>query len=361
VPRQGVSLREVARLAGVSPGTASRVLSGSSYPVSPGTRARVEDAAKTLNYVTNFAARALVTGRSSIVGAIVHDITDPYFSAVVRGLQDEAAAEGLVVLVGNDDREAAKLELYLTMMLSQKPAGVVLVGGEVHDAAARLPVAQAVQRLRSQGVPVAAVGRYELDIPYVAIDDAAAVETAVTHLLQLGHRRIAFVGGSRNSTTLVDRHAGYVAALNHAGVPVDESLVVQTPMTLTGGAEAVERLIESGVAFTAVFAPSDEMAFGVVSGLRRLGLRVPADVSVVGMDDVSMAAHADPPLTTISVPARELGTAAWRLLMRGEVDGPEDGVSRLACDLVIRASTAPPDVARLHWAVAELSAARKEG
>jgi len=360
VGKRGVSLREVARLADVSPGTSSRVLSGSSYPVSARTRAKVEEAARTLNYVTNFAARALVTGRSAVVGAIVHDITDPYFSAVVRGLQDEAATEGLVVLVGNDDREAAKLERYLTMMLSQKPAGVVLVGGQLHDQRAVLPIAAAVQRLRAQGVPVAAVGRYEFDIPYVAVDDSLAVETAVRHLLDLGHRRIAFVGGSRNSTTLEDRLAGYVAGLNHAGVAIDESLVVQVPMTLSGGAQAVEQLLATRATFTAVFAPTDEMAFGVVSGLRRHGLRVPDDVSVVGMDDVSMAAHADPPLTTMKVPARELGTAVWALLKQEQGARPGGGVSRLACELVVRASTAPPGQGRAHPADRELSAVRKE-
>ena len=214
VPRRhSVSIRDVARLAGVSPGTASRVLSGSSYPVSDRSRRHVEEAARALDYVTNSVARALVTGRSAVVGAIVHDITDPFFSGVVRGLQDAAAAEGLVVLVGNDDRDAGKLEAYLTMLLSQKPAGVVLVGGQLSDPASVLPVAQAVQRLRGQGVPVVAVGRYELDIPHVTVDDKAAAECAVAHLLALGHRRIAFLGGPLNSTTVQDRFAGYGAAL----------------------------------------------------------------------------------------------------------------------------------------------------
>ena len=186
-PRR-VSLREVARLAGVSSGTASRVLSGSAYPVSEPTSARVREAAEALGYVTDFAARALVTGRSALVGAIVHDITDPYFSGVVRGLQDEAVAEGLVVLVGNDDRDAAKLESYLTMMLSQKPAGVVLVGGQVRDPAKSLRgLPGRASGCAAEGVPVAAVGRYELDIPHVAVDDAAAAECAVTHLIGLGH------------------------------------------------------------------------------------------------------------------------------------------------------------------------------
>ena len=176
--QRGASIRDVARLAGVSAGTASRVLSGSSYPVSDHARQRVEEAARALNYVTNSAARALVTGRSEIVGAIVHDIADPFFSVVVRGLQDAAVAEGLVVLVGNDDRDAAKLESYLTMLLSQKPTGVVLIGGQLRDPAATLPVALAVQRMREQGVPVVAVGRYELDIPHVAVTSQRSATAA---------------------------------------------------------------------------------------------------------------------------------------------------------------------------------------
>jgi LacI family transcriptional regulator len=340
--RRGVSLREVARLAGVSSSTASRVLSGSSYSVSPQTRKKVEEAAQALNYVTNSAARALVTGRSALVGAIVHDITDPYFSGVVRGLQDEAVKEGLVVLVGNDDRDVEKLESYLTMMISQKPAGVVLVGGQVRDPAKSLRVAQAVQRLRAQGVPVAAVGRYELDIPHVSVDDCRAAECAVTHLLDLGHRRIAFVGGPLDSTTIEDRHQGYVTALNRAGIPLDDGLVVQTPMSLLGGTRAAESLVASGCGFTAVFATTDEVAFGVVSGLRRSGLCVPDDVSVVGMDDVPMAAHADPPLTTIQVPARQLGCSAWHLLMAVRDGDDEPRVDSVPFDLVVRASTACP-------------------
>lgn len=340
-PRR-VSLREVARLAGVSSGTASRVLSASDYPVSEPTAARVREAAETLGYVTDFAARTLVTGRSTLVGAIVHDITDPYFSGVVRGLQDEAVAEGLVLLVGNDDRDAAKLESYLTMMLSQKPAGVVLVGGQVRDSAKSLRIFQAVERLRIEGVPVAAVGRYELDIPHVSVDDALAAGEATSYLIGLGHRRLAFVGGPLDSTTVEDRYRGYVAALSRAGVPVDDALVIQTPMSLTGGSRAAEALVECGATFTAVIAATDEVAFGVISGLRAHGLRIPEDVSVVGMDDVPMASHADPPLTTIRVPARELGCSAWHLLsaIRDGVEVPSEQC--VPFELVVRDSTAPP-------------------
>ena len=340
--RQGTSIRDVARLAGVSPGTASRVLSGSTYPVSERSRRRVEEAARALNYVTNSVARALVTGRSEVVGAIVHDISDAFFSGVVRGLQDAAAAAGRVVMVGNDDRDAGKLESYLTMLLSQKPTGVVLIGGQLRDPASTLPVAQAVQRLRDQGVPVVAVGRYELDIPHVAVDDAAAAECAVDHLFALGHRQIAFLGGPLNSTTVQDRYAGYAKALVKEGVPLDERLVVQTPLTLEGGLQGAASLLSSATGFTAVFAATDDVAFGAMATLREHGRHTPDDVSVVGFNDVAMSAHSDPPLTTIHVPVRELGLAAWHLLTK---DGePADDV--LPFELVVRASTAPPPTSR---------------
>ena len=341
VASRRVSIRDVARLAGVSPGTASRVLSGSSYPVSDRARQRVEEAARALNYVANSAARALVTGRSEIVGAIVHDITDPFFSGVVRGLQDAAVADGLVVLVGNDDRDATTLESYLAMLLRQNPMGVVLIGGQLRDPASTLPVAQAVQRLRDHGVPVVAVGRYELDIPHVWVDDVAAAECAVSHLIELGHRRIAFLGGPLNSTTVQDRYTGYGAALMHVGVPLDGRLVIQTPLTLEGGAEGVARLVAGDTAFTAIFAATDEVAFGVISGLREHGRRIPRDVSVVGFDDVVMSSHSDPPLTTIHVPARDLGLSAWHLLKSGAV-GAGASASLVPFELVVRGSTAAP-------------------
>jgi LacI family transcriptional regulator len=344
--RHVVSIRDVARLAGVSAGTASRVLSGSTYPVSKRTRARVEEAARTLNYVANSVARALVTGRTELVGAIVHDITDPFFSGVVRGLQDAAVADGLVVLVGNDDRDAGKLESYLTMLLSQKPTGVVLIGGQFGEPAATLPVAMAVQRLREQGVPVVAVGRYELDIPLATVDDVAAADTAVSHLVELGHRRIAFLGGPLNSTTVQDRYTGYCAALMRVGEPLDERLVVPAPLSLEGGSQAVAGLLADGPAFSAIFAATDEVAFGAVSALREQGLRIPADVSVVGFDDVVMSAHSDPPLTTVRVPARELGLAAWRLMSAAEHGAAPS--EQVPFELVVRASTAPPAAPPAH-------------
>jgi LacI family repressor for deo operon, udp, cdd, tsx, nupC, and nupG len=228
------------------------------------------------------------------------------------------------------------------MLLSQKPTGVVLIGGQLRDPAATLPVALAVQRMSEQGVPVVAVGRYELDIPHVTVDDVAAAECAVSHLTGLGHRRIAFLGGPLNSTTVQDRYSGYGAALMRIGEPLDERLVVQTPLTLEGGAQAITRLVAAGAPFTAVFCATDEVAFGAMPALRELGLRVPTDVSVAGFNDVVMSAHSDPPLTTIHVPARDLGLAAWHLLVSDRPRAARGIGEYLPFKLVKRSSTAPP-------------------
>ena len=147
----------------------------------------------------------------------------------------------------------------------------------------------------------------------MAVDDAAAAEAAAAHLTELGHRRVAFLGGPLNSTTVQDRYSGYSAALMRVGEPLDEHLVIQTPLTLEGGAQAIARLVAEGASFTAAFCATDEVAFGAMSALRERGLAIPRDVSVVGFNDVVMSAHSDPPLTTIHVPARDLGLAAWHL------------------------------------------------
>ena len=197
-------------------------------------------------------------------------------------------------------------------------------------------------------MPVAAVGRYELDIPHVAVDDAAAD----------GRGRDApasdwATGGSRSSAVRSTRppsrtaHDGYVAALNRAGVPVDDALVVQTPMSLAGGSQAAERAGRPrGAASRPSFAATDEVAFGVISGLRGRGLRVPEDVSVVGMDDVPMASHADPPLTTIHVPgARARAARPGTCSRRSGMAATAAETQCVPFDLVVRASTAPPSAA----------------
>lgn len=335
------SLRDVATLAGVSPGTASRVLSGSDYPVSADVRWRVERASATLGYVANSAARALVTGRSAVIGAVVHDITDPYFGEVVRGLEDAATGDLRAVLVASDDRDPRKLIDRVRMLLQHGAAGLVLVGGQVIGEPDSTEVDRELKTHRDRGFPIVAVGRYCADIPYVSANELGAARLAVNHLLGLGHRRIAFLGGPRRSTTVRDRQAGFVQALDEAGVDVDQSLLLDAALSREGGAEGVQSLIAAGHAFTAMVAATDEVAFGAIAGLRAVGRSVPGDVSVVGFNGVGMCEFVNPPLTSLRLPMREFGSIAVRLIaaMQNGHDVPSQ--TTLDVDLVVRGSTGP--------------------
>ncbi len=336
------SLRDVAREAGVSPGTASRVLSGSSYPVSDDARRRVVRASTALGYVPNSAARALVTGRSSVIAAIVHDITDPYFAEVVQGIEDAAASSHSAVLVASDGRDPRTLVERLAMLSAQDAGGVVLVGGQVLDHPTAPRIAEAVRRFHERGTPVVAVGRYGFDIPYVTVDELGAARLAVRHLLQLGHRRVAFLGGPMVSATVHDRYAGFATALEEAGVEVDPKLVLETRLTRSGGSEGVQALVASGAEFSAIFAANDEVAFGALAGLRALHIAVPRDVSLIGVNSVGMCEFVDPPLTSVRVPMRELGRAAWHLVEAIRREEPFERATILDATLAVRSSTAPP-------------------
>jgi LacI family transcriptional regulator len=338
---RGPSIRDVAREAGVSPGTASRVLSGSSYPVSDEARERVLRASTALGYVPNFAARALATGRSSAIAAIVHDITDPYFGEVVRGIEDAAARVHGSVLIASDDRHPRNLVERLAMLLGQDAAGVVLVGGQVLDHPTAPQISKQLERLHERGTPVVAVGRYGFDIPYVTVDELGAARLAVRHLLQQGHRRVAFLGGPMSSTTVHDRYRGFATALEEAGASVDEELVLETALTREGGLEGVHGLVASGHDFTAILAVNDEVAFGAMAGLRTLHIGVPGDVSVVGVNNVGMCEFVEPPLTSVQVPMRELGQTAWRMVDALRRNQAIDRSRILDATLVVRGSTAP--------------------
>lgn len=339
---RGPSLRDVARSAGVSPGTASRVLSGADYPVSDDARRRVLEASSTLGYVPNSAARALVTGRSSAIAAIVHDITDPYFSEVVRGIEDAAARSHGAVLVASDDRDPRTLVERLDMLLGQNAGGVVLIGGQVMDHPTAPRIAESVRRFQERGAPVVAVGRYGFDIPYVTVDELGAARLAVRHLLQLGHRRVAFLGGPMSSTTVHDRYTGFRTALEEAGIEVDRSLVLETRLTRGGGSEGAHALVAAGTDFSAIFAANDEVAFGAMVGLRALHIAVPRDVSLIGVNNVGMCEFVDPPLTSVQVPMRELGKAAWQIIEAIRQEQPTERATILDPTLVVRATTAPP-------------------
>ena len=338
------SITEVARLAGVSAATASRVVSSSDYPVSAATRERVLEAARTLDYVPNALARGLLKSRVPVVAVIVHDITDPYFAEVVRGVEDGASAAGFLVITCSSERDAERERSYLRLLRSIRAAAVVFAGSGLDDPALTEDIDRHVTAMRADGAAIVHLSPHGLGEPEVGVDNAAGIASMIAALIALGHRRIAFLAGPRSLFVARERLAGYRRGLDIAGIAFDERLVVRTSFDREGGALAVDTLLAGGVSFTAISCANDLLAIGALSRLAELGIDVPGAVSVAGFDDISTAALTAPSLSTVRLPLRELGRRGFdhadRLLAG---DAPEPVI--LPTEVVLRESTAAPSPA----------------
>jgi LacI family transcriptional regulator len=328
------SLADISRRAGVSIATASRVLNGSSHPVSEATRDRVLLAANELGYRPSELARALVKRTSRIIGVIVGDIVDPYFAEIARGVEDVAARRGHLTMVCNTDRRPAAELAHLDVLRDYRAAGVVFASSGYEDAREAGALTAAVRELQARGAAVVALAARDLPCPGVLVDNRAAARDATEHLLALGHRRIAFVEGPAGLHTSAQRLQGFHVAMAAAGAD---------PVRLPGGFEyeagdaAAERLLAAGALPDAVLAVNDEVAVGLLTGLRRRGVDVPGDVSLAGIDDTRPARLVG--LTSVCLPLRELGERGARVVLDG---GGGDVV--LPHRLTVRGTTAPSSV-----------------
>ncbi len=338
------SITEVARMAGVSTATASRVVSDADYPVSAAARARVLEAARSLDYVPNALARGLLKSRVPVVGVIVHDITDPYFAEVVRGVEDAATASGFLVVTCSSERDPDRERSYVRLLRSVRAAAVVFAGSGLDDAAANEEIGRHLAAMQADGAAVVHLSPHAGGEPDVGVDNEAGIAAIVRELVRLGHRRIAYLAGPRPLFVARDRLEGYRRGLAEAGLQPDEQLVVHSSFNRDGGAWAVGRLLADGVPFTAVACANDLLALGALTALAEEGIAVPGRVSVTGFDDISIAAMTDPALSTVRLPLRELGRRGFELagrLLAGGLAEPEV----LETQLVLRASTAPPAAA----------------
>jgi LacI family transcriptional regulator, galactose operon repressor len=324
------SLADISRRAGVSIATASRALNGSSHPVSDATRDRVLAAADELGYRPSELARALVKRTSRIIGVIVGDIVDPYFAEIARGVEDVAARVGHLTMVCNADRRPAAELAHLGVLLDYHAAGVVFAGSGYEHAQEAHALRDAVEALKAGGSAVVALAARDFDCPSVLVDNRGAAREATEHLLELGHRRIAFVEGPPGLHTSAHRLEGFEAAMAAAGAE---------PVRLAGGFEyeagdaAAATLLAGGELPDAVLAVNDEVAIGLLTGLRRAGVDVPGRLSVAGIDDTRPARLVD--LTSVSLPLHELGERAARVILEGA-----DGDVVLPHRLVARGTTA---------------------
>lgn len=341
------TILDVARRAGVSASTASRALNPSQpHPVSAVVCERVREAARELDYHPSAAARMLLSGYAPLIGAIVHDVVNAYFAEVLRAVEDAAASREHMVVICNSDRSPEKELRYVRLLREQGVAGMLLTAGSLRDAGYEREMGRQVACMRRLGIGVVSLTARPTPMPTVRIDNVAAARTATEHVLGLGHRRVAFLAGHPQLATAQDRSEGYRQALAANGLAVDGTLVVWSPgFTREAGARATRSLLDAGAQFTAIVCSNDEMAAGAQLALFERDLRVPFDVSLVGIDDLPSAEYMSPPLTTVRVPLRELGERSVEMLLRYQGRGwrassPDHVV--LPTPLVVRQSAVAP-------------------
>ena len=324
-------LRDVASKAGVSFQTAGKVLNGKGS-VSEATRERILLAARDLNYVPNAIARNLVTRKTFTIGIVAGGIEDAQLARFVVGAEREARRRGHGVLVGNVG-EGKDAESYLRMLLERRVDGIL-------TAAPQMERDDRVGDLLRGPTPAVSIHRVPgRGISLVGSDHRRTGLLATEHLLRLGHRRIATITGSEDRQVTVHRLEGYKKALAEAGVSFDPALVESGNWSADGAYDATLRLLDRAPDAPAFFAQNDVMALGVLSALREKGLAVPEDRAVVGCDDIPLAAHAAPPLTTVHVPFYETGKTAVRLLLdtiAGKIKEPQRVL--LPVELIVRES-----------------------
>jgi DNA-binding LacI/PurR family transcriptional regulator len=328
------SIKEVARHAGVSLGTVSNVLNHPDL-VAATTRQRVLDAIAELGYVRNDSARQLRAGRSRHIAIVVLDVANPFFTDVVRGAEAALDESGVVVMVCNSAEDAGRERRHLDLLEEQRIRGVLIT--PVDDSQG-----SRLEKLISRGTPVVLVdrGSGRHNRCSVAVDDVLGGHLAGQHLLDAGHRRIAFVGGPVSIPQVADRYAGIVAAVDNAA----DLTVIPTPtLTVAAGRAAGAELADLPATTrpTAVFCANDLLALGLLQEMTQRGIRVPGDLAIVGYDDIEFAAAAAVPLSSVRQPREQLGrTAAQLLLEEIEADGSHEHRHVVfQPDLVVRASS----------------------
>jgi LacI family transcriptional regulator, galactose operon repressor len=337
--RTSVTIRDVARLAKVHPGTVSRALNEETRGlVNPETAERVLRAADQLGYRPNRIARGLKTSRSHTIGVLIPDITNPLFPPILRGIEDRLDQAGYTALIVNTDNDPERERIYLEAMRGRQVDGFI-------SATARLD-RELLAELDGAGTPLVLVNRSLEDgsVPAVTVDDRRGIALAVEHVVELGHERIGHVAGPQNLSTGHRRQLSFTEAMHAAGLEVSaEQISFGAYFTEEEGARACDQLLSDAPGVTAIVAGNDLMAIGCFDTLEERGLVCPDDISVVGFNDMPFVDRLRPPLTTIRIPHREIGQEAADLLLE-QLSGKGQAGSEVLLEpaLMVRGSTASP-------------------
>jgi LacI family transcriptional regulator len=323
---------DVARLAGVSKSTVSRVVNGDNELVREATRQRVLEAVAKLGYERNAVAGSLRTDQTFIIALSIPDITNPFWPEVARGVQDTLETSGYTAITFNSDWKTEREQDFLVTVRRSRFDGLIIN-----------PTAINQTDLTDLSIPVVILGSGDRYPRFDAVgsDTEKGAQTALAHLFELGHRRIGLIAGRSARDQTYKRYNSYVAFHARHGIPLDESLIVESEFTDQAGFEAMQQLMRRPQPPTAVFAANDLLAIGALKGAQSMAVKVPDDVSIIGMDDIYASATTSPALTTIAKPKYQIGVQAAQFLLDHLLDGaaPSSRQVRLPCCLIAREST----------------------
>ena len=326
------TMREVAEKAGVSPATVSRVLNKTQY-ISPETEQRVLEVVRQLNYYKNVHARRLATGQSDLFGLVISEIANPYFPEIIRGFQAAAWDRGFDVLLFNTEYQESRTKSVIRKLIESDVRGVAIMTSSVDKSTTSELTAAGV------GIVFCNLGAPERLISNISIDYQRGISQAIEHVVALGHRRAAIIAGPGNNRTAITIRRALVTGLNER--KLNPFPVIECNYRVDSGASAVRAVLSQPERPTVIFCGSDLIAMGAMKTLEEEGVQVPDDVSVVGIDDISFAFLARPPLTTISVPRERLGVIAFEALEKVlKLKRRKGAEYYLETELVVRRSTA---------------------
>lgn len=332
-----MTLLDVARRAGVSLATASRALNGGERRVREDLRQRVLAAAAELDYAVNAQAQAVARGRTDVVGLLVHDIADPYFSSISAGVMRAADEHSLLVTLASTMRTPAREAAYVAALRGQRARAVILAGSRVDDPVLSQRLEREIAAFESAGGRVAVIGQDRLPVDTVLVENRAAARELAGVLSGLGHRSFAVLAGPSRLMTARDRLEGFREGLREAGVELRDEDVVHGDFTRDGGHATMGDLLDRGLDARCVFAVNDVMAVGAMAALRERGVRLPQDVCVAGFDDIETLRDVTPALTTVRIPLERIGAEALSLVTLPRADHPR--IRRVPGEVVVREST----------------------
>lgn len=341
-PRGSVTLMDVAARAGVSLATASRALNGSTRKVGNDLRERVLAAARSLNYAPNAQAQAMARGRTNVVGLVVHDIADPYFSSIAAGVMEAAEGHHVLVTLGSTLRRPDREVDYLVALRGQRSRAVILAGSRMDDSTVADALRREIDIFENDGGTVVAISQKQLPVDTVVIENRLGARDLATSLVELGYRRFGVLAGPDAMLTARDRVHGFREGLGRAGIDLDPDYVVHGAFTRDGGYQAMGSLLGRAAAgeLDCVFAVNDVMAVGAMVVCRENGLSVPQDLGLAGFDDISTLRDINPALTTVRLPLEKVGSTAFELVLSA-AERTKARTRRIKGEVVLRQSTRP--------------------